>query len=76
MTGEIRRMKLVHVAGRPSISELRAMFPRHSAGAVSVKATELGLRKRTRKPKRMNSQTYWLKIAHLHFERRETGSAA
>ncbi len=75
-TGEIRKLKDSHGNGnRPKRKELHEMLPRHSLPAIGIMAHKLGLRKplgtsSIKSPKKKHS--YWLRIAHLHFSKRES----
>lgn len=58
---EVRRLKQ---ARDESLDVLAAMFPRHSARAVHMRAIAEG---------RTTPSVKWLRLAHEYFERREAG---
>lgn len=67
-THELRRLAEMHKDRRPSQKELFEAFPRHTMEAVRVYANQ-------RHPARigLNLNLKWLRLAHLHFARREAG---
>jgi hypothetical protein len=56
----------LHRAGRkPTFDGLAAALPRHTLKAIKSRCHELKLRRTT------GGRVYWLRIAHLHFAKRE-----
>lgn len=72
---EVRRLKEMHVGRRPSKAEVSEAFPRHPIWSVMNMARQLGLRCGRRHPLERDV-TRWLRVAHKHFARRETGLLA
>lgn len=65
---ECRKLIQVHNnAVYPTRAELAEMFPRHTVKSILVTANNLGI-------KRKAQRIHWLRVAHLHFAKREAES--
>lgn len=61
---ELYRLTVMYDRGSHSREELRRAFPRHTIENTIARASALGF-------KRYQLKIRWLRIAHLHFAKRE-----
>ena len=73
---EIRRLRAAHANGVPSRVALAAMFPRHPEDSILSTARSLGFYRRGHVPVRYVKKLHWMRVAHEHFARRESGLLA